>query len=94
MRKFSGIGMVRLYPDALDSTHTAALATWQVAVNGAGDYAAQVATAKVEFSRRNTASNLTFRHVKANLTRMCCGARRCAYCEDSMADEEIGRAHV
>jgi hypothetical protein len=79
--------MVRLFPEPLDPSHAVALAGWQAGVDGAGGYAMRVGEAKAEFSRRNTVSNTTFRHIKTKLTVMCCGARRCAYCEDSVADE-------
>lgn len=39
------------------------------------------------FSLRNTRGNQVFDAVKEALDRMCSGARRCAFCEDSMADE-------
>ena len=32
-------------------------------------------------------SNPTFRKVRESLTRMCSGAQRCVYCEDSVGDE-------
>lgn len=35
----------------------------------------------------NRTSNKTFDEVKEKLTAMCAGARRCVYCEDSVADE-------
>ncbi|MFP2908364.1 hypothetical protein ACLESD_25590 [Pyxidicoccus sp. 3LFB2] len=51
------------------------------------DYAARVVRAKERFAALNKKSNRTFERVKATLTKMCSGARRCAYCEDSFADE-------
>ncbi|QSQ23105.1 hypothetical protein JY651_49845 [Pyxidicoccus parkwayensis] len=50
-------------------------------------YTARVAEAKRLFSRYNSKNNATFKSVKAVLTQMCSGARRCSYCEDSVADE-------
>lgn len=42
---------------------------------------------KVKFKAYNVNTNGTFGKVKEALTQMCCGAKRCAYCEDSVADE-------
>lgn len=61
------------------------LAIWQAEISG--DFSAQSALAKQRFGGRNTKSNRTFREVKKALTQMCSGARRCVYCEDSVADE-------
>lgn len=56
-----------------------------------GDFAAKQALVKRKkipgFSSRNKASNSTFKAIREVLTDMCSGARRCAYCEDSVADE-------
>jgi uncharacterized protein (TIGR02646 family) len=41
----------------------------------------------MQFGRNNTSTNPTFIQVRKSLTRMCSGARRCIYCEDSCADE-------
>lgn len=43
--------------------------------------------AKNSFSSKNVRGNVAFDDVKTTLTTMCSGAKRCAYCEDSMADE-------
>ncbi|RKZ79327.1 MAG: hypothetical protein DRR19_25120 [Candidatus Parabeggiatoa sp. nov. 1] len=51
------------------------------------DYAKQVSAAKRLFTLRNTHKNKTFQTVRATLDKMCSGARRCCYCEDSCADE-------
>lgn len=51
------------------------------------DYAKKVATAKAHFSLKNKPKNPTFSEVRKGLTKMCSGARRCVYCEDSCADE-------
>jgi uncharacterized protein (TIGR02646 family) len=50
-------------------------------------YGDKVSTAKRLFSSSNRPTNPAFAQVRASLTRMCSGARRCAYCEDSGADE-------
>ena len=50
-------------------------------------YKEQVKKAKSSFKTKNRKSNKTFKAVKKTLGRMCSGARRCHYCEDSAADE-------
>ncbi|WP_349357583.1 retron system putative HNH endonuclease [Stappia sp.] len=60
---------------------------YQDEVDGAADYAARVATAKSAFSNRNRRTNAIFRDVRAALAKMAGDAVRCAYCEDSAADE-------
>lgn len=51
------------------------------------DYEERVTRAKQSFRQRNRTGDPTFRVVRSTLTRMCSGARRCGYCEDSVADE-------
>jgi uncharacterized protein (TIGR02646 family) len=63
------------------------LAAWQQEVDSIADYEGRVAAAKRLFSRRNRKTNPTFRAVRQTLTQVCCGAKRCGYCEDSQADE-------
>lgn len=79
--------MIRLPDLTLDADTTAALRGYQQSVNAVADYPGRVEAAKSEFKKRNTATNATFRAVRAKLAEMCSGARRCAYCEDSVADE-------
>ncbi len=43
--------------------------------------------AKSSFKSKNRRGNRTFDAVKKGLTKMCSGARRCVYCEDSVGDE-------
>lgn len=71
----------------LDARPAGYLRSWQNQINALPAYQDQVAEGKARFSSRNRADNATFRHVREVLTRMCQGARRCAYCEDSVADE-------
>jgi uncharacterized protein (TIGR02646 family) len=73
---------VELHADAL-----AALRRYQAEVDAVDDFAARVQRAVESFSSRNRPEQKTFAAVKAALAKMCCGARRCAYCEDSAADE-------
>ena len=79
--------MVHLPDAGLDAGAAARLNEYQRQVDAAGHYEKRVASAKKWFSRRNRASNPTFRRVRASLTRMCSGAQRCVYCEDSVGDE-------
>lgn len=79
--------MIRLPRVSLAAAAKTSLKNWQLAVNAKPDYPARVAAAKADFSRRNTSNNKTFKLVKEALAGMCSGARRCVYCEDSLADE-------
>ena len=79
--------MIRLANIALDDTATQKLSQYQAEVDAAGAYRSRVAQAKRMFGLRNTATNATFKAVRATLEAMCSGARRCCYCEDSCADE-------
>jgi hypothetical protein len=56
----------------------------QTIVDGAGDYAARVSRAKSAWDGRPVTP---FQEVREKLAHMCSGNRRCAYCEDSFADE-------
>ena len=60
---------------------------YQEDVDSQPTYEEQVARAKAKFSTRNQRTNTAFAAVRAKLTDMCRGARRCMYCEDSVADE-------
>ncbi len=65
------------------------LAEYQAEITGT--FAQKQALVKAKtipgFSSRNKKGNLVFDAVKASLTQMCAGAKRCAYCEDAPADE-------
>ena len=63
------------------------LATYQAEVDAMATYTEQVAEAKRLFALRNQKGNQAFDAVKDALDLMCAGAGRCAYCEDSAADE-------
>lgn len=60
---------------------------FQDEVDAGTTYAKRVSLAKGRFSARNKSTNPTFAEVRSKLTAMCSGARRCMYCEDSVADE-------
>lgn len=79
--------MIRLRRVSLPPGTSTELQHLQAQVDGIVNYEERVSTAKLHFSRNNTANNATFREVKKALTKMCSGARRCVYCEDSYADE-------
>jgi hypothetical protein len=79
--------MIQLSHLNLSQTAHDKLNNWQQTVDNIADYAKRVDDAKKLFARYNKANNPTFRHVRQVLTQICSGARRCAYCEDSVADE-------
>jgi uncharacterized protein (TIGR02646 family) len=79
--------MIQLPDIVLGDEAMAGLRALQAEVDSAADYAEQVARGKRLFELRNTPGNLVFDEVKRALDRMCSGALRCAYCEDSRADE-------
>lgn len=79
--------MIQLPALNLDARPARNLQTWQRAIDVLPNYKDRVQEGKDWFSARNTRQNATFAHVKEVLTRMCQGARRCGYCEDSVADE-------
>jgi uncharacterized protein (TIGR02646 family) len=63
------------------------LANYQQKVDGQPDFPAQRAMAKQLFKKYNKIGNRTFDVIKQKLVECCSGARRCVYCEDSVADE-------
>ena len=79
--------MIRLPEIELPAAAADGLIGCQAKVDEKASYAEQVAEAKRLFAARNTKGDAVFDVVKATLEQMCAGARRCAYCEDSMADE-------
>lgn len=79
--------MLQLPNLSLPETAQDKLDSWQNKINSIGDYAERVKKAKKSFARYNKSNNSTFREVRQVLTKMCCGCRRCGYCEDSVADE-------
>jgi uncharacterized protein (TIGR02646 family) len=79
--------VIRVIEQKLLPKATAQLAAWQEELNKVPSYEARVARGKEDFKRYNTTRNLTFRHVRDTLASMCPGARRCAYCQHSTADE-------
>src|SRR5690242_8446909 len=79
--------MIRLPEADLSVAAEQALTRWQKEIDDLPDYPTRVEAASKRFSARNRQDNPVFAEVREALTRMCCGAQRCAYCEDSAADE-------
>ncbi|MCP3143042.1 HNH endonuclease family protein [Pyxidicoccus xibeiensis] len=79
--------MIRLPNIPLPGGALASLSEYQQEVDSLPDYATRVAHAKERFAAVNRKGNRTFDSVKETLSKMNSGARRCAYCEDSLADE-------
>lgn len=79
--------MLRLPNKRLPTAARDGLRALQAQVDGLPTYEARVAAAKTEFSKKNTAANPIFREVRRVLEAMAGGLKRCAYCEDSVADE-------
>ena len=79
--------MIRLPSIPLPPKTASALVQLQRRVNVAGPYSIQVDSAQREFHTRNKAHDPVFRVVRRVLRKMCSGAARCGYCEDSAADE-------
>jgi len=79
--------MIRLPDIALTDAAAAGLRALQAEVDAAGSYSDQVTEGKRLFELRNRRGNAIFDEVKRALEAMCCGACRCACCEDSAADE-------
>jgi len=79
--------MIRLRRASLPPTPLTQLEALQTQIDILPVYSARVSQAKQQFQRQNKPSNSTFSEVREALTKMCSGARRCCYCEDSYADE-------
>lgn len=76
---------LREVPELSEET-TNTLAELQAEVDAASGYAAQTEAAKARWQSTSKAT-AAFVEVKEKLVAMCSGHRRCAYCEDSVADE-------
>lgn len=79
--------MIQLPDLSLPSVTQAQLEKWQQTINAISVYADRVEKGKQLSSLYNKVQNSTFKQVREVLTETCSGARRCAYCEDSVADE-------
>lgn len=67
--------MIRIHRRSLSAEAMTDLADYQAVVDGHATYAARVEAGKRHFDRRK--KNAAFRTVRATLTQMCHGARRC-----------------
>jgi uncharacterized protein (TIGR02646 family) len=79
--------MIQIHRPALPAETQTGLSGYQQKVDKLPTFAARVEAAVGLFGSRNRKSNSVFRVVRAKLTAMCHGARRCMYCEDAPADE-------
>ncbi|MBN8183116.1 hypothetical protein [Roseibium aggregatum] len=81
--------MLRIADRNLAKTASDVLKSLQAKVDAGVDYPTRVALAKSEWGKKTSsnAKETAFRSVRATLDKMCVGPRRCAYCEDSLADE-------
>jgi uncharacterized protein (TIGR02646 family) len=79
--------VLRLPDLPLPEAAAAQLASYQAEIDGIATFAERVERGKRLFKSQNNKNNATFNAVKEVLTTMCSGARRCVYCEDSLADE-------
>jgi len=79
--------MIRLPDRPLPQAALQKLASYQQEIDALPDYAERVERAKTSWKSHNRKGNAAFDTVKTTLTAMCCGARRCVYCEDSAAGE-------
>lgn len=79
---------MQLLPDLpLPADAAVQLIDYQAEVDRFPTFKERVENGKRLFKSRNRKTNSTFNAVKSVLAAMCSGARRCAYCEDSAADE-------
>lgn len=81
--------MLRIADRALPVGTLKILALLQAKVDAGADYASRVAMARSQWDSKTSsqAKKTAFLSIKSNLDHMCVGPRRCAYCEDSLADE-------
>lgn len=78
--------MIRIGPGQPTAYVVAYLAKKQEVVDGKPTYAARVERAKKAWGSLSRTTQ-AFQSLKRTLTDECPGARRCVYCEDSLADE-------
>lgn len=79
--------MIRLPALPLPEPARTQLAAYQHEIDALPDYATRIEQGRERFKALNRRGNPTFDSIKETLTRMCIGARRCAYCEDSAAHQ-------
>ncbi len=79
--------MIQLAQQPLPSDAAKELQQYQQEVDAILPYKDRVQRGKKDFSKYNKTDDRVFKSVRATLTLMCSGSRRCMYCEDSCADE-------
>jgi len=79
--------MLRLPDTTISQEASGTLLDWQTLVNSKPSFPEQVQSAKQQFKAKNTKLNSTFKVVRTTLSTMHGELIRCAYCEDSVADE-------
>jgi len=81
--------MLKIADRALAASASKVLASIQATVDGAADYSGRVTAADVEWKAKGgtAAKKDAFKLIRETLASMCVGPVRCAYCEDSLADE-------
>lgn len=81
--------MLRIADRALDKPTVKTLAGLQKKIDDVGDYAGRVTAANAAWKAKtgSKAKAAAFASIRTTLEKMCVGSRRCAYCEDSAADE-------
>lgn len=79
--------MIRLPAIPLPTEISVELAALQTQVDQGRSHAERVSLARTLFSSKNRKDDKIFHVVRETLSKMCSGAQRCGYCEDSAADE-------
>ncbi len=79
--------MIRVPNTALPHEAEGALLELQQRIDALASYEERVRQARELFAAENRKGNRTFDLVRDTLSAMCAGARRCMYCEDSVAAE-------
>ena len=77
--------MLRIVDLGISPATRTHLAKRQAEIDEITDFPTRVRAAKSKWA--NGKKNRAFDEIKAQLTKMCRGPKRCAYCEDSAADE-------
>jgi uncharacterized protein (TIGR02646 family) len=79
--------MIHLPNISLPRSTEKQLAGYQLKIDSLVDYEVQVREAKRLFRLYNKSKNAAFKVVRSKLVKICSGARRCCYCEDSFANQ-------
>jgi hypothetical protein len=81
--------MLAINDRPLEASPSAVLAAMQEMVDREAEYLARLQIAKELWKKRNGCAprKAAFQAIRTTLSQMCVGSIRCAYCEDSLADE-------